>query len=72
MSEHITPEVGDVWINKTGTKKYLVICIHNTTASCLVNTGGATNRPLFTFVNSKYLGKSKASIEQLFEVENEE
>lgn len=70
MSE-LKPEVGDVWeINdpKIGTYKALVIntedFIH---PFCITDDFGGCH--LWRYSTEKYLGKSKASIKDLFEVE---
>lgn len=65
------PEVGDVWINKTGTKTYYIVSLGNNYAHCLVKGLGISTKYYDLFRNYKYLGKSKANIEQLFEVQDE-
>ena len=81
MKEHITPEVGDVWINECNgcNRKILVADVYD-----LINNGYAeciaidVFRPEilkhflipfdeFQFLN--YLGKSKANISDLFKTE---
>jgi hypothetical protein len=71
-----TPEVGDVWqtnSKKTGLQNIVVTGIKNN-VYVLTDKGVASTRWLSDFRRKEYtyLGKSKASIEQLFEVENEE
>ena len=72
MSE-LKPEVGDVWevyVPNQGTFKAIVIntkdyvhplCITDDFESCF----------LWRYTTEKYLGKSKADIKQLFEVDDE-
>lgn len=72
MKEHITPEVGDVWVNKTGTKKYYVVSLGNNNVYCLVKGLGVSTKYYALFQNYTYLGKSEANIDDLFKTENEE
>ena len=82
MSKHITPEVGDVWYNEVDDEKIRVLklleesngekCVRvliKETYGVFIETFALDNLQLKDFI---YLGKSKANIEQLFEVENEE
>lgn len=66
-----TPEVGDVWINKTGSKKYYVVSVSNKYVYCLVKGLGISTKYYALFQNYTYLGKSKANIDNLFKTENE-
>lgn len=67
-----TPEVGDIWINKTGTKKYYVVSLGNNYVYCLVKGLGISTKYYDLFRNYTYLDKSKANINDLFKTENEE
>lgn len=71
MSERM-PEVGDVW--EVYSNKYLVLEADKITVDVLTKYLGYNNRSFLTkeFVKTgKYLGKSKANINQLFEVQDE-
>lgn len=66
------PEVGDVW--QTVNQRIVILCIDNDVCGCAVDNSSnfIQWRHKDSFKKYTYLGKSKASIEQLFEVENEE
>lgn len=75
MSKDRTPEVGDVWIDKDDKyKKYIIISTDYRTQTITVIDKqfwkSGFSYELFIKYYA-YLGKSKANIEQLFEVENE-
>lgn len=72
MSKDRVPEVGDIWVNKTGTKKYYVVSVSNKYVYCLVKGLGISTKYYGLFQNYTYLGKSKANINDLFKTENEE
>ena len=63
------PEVGDVWINKTGRKKYYIVSLGNSYVACLVKGLGISTKYYDLFQNYTYLGKSKVKIEDLFKTE---
>lgn len=64
----LEPEVGDVFLNKHSRRKTIILCDRNY-YQCLVENGGLVARYKSEFLKMKYLGKSKASIKDLFEVE---
>ena len=66
-----TPEVGDVWINKTGTKSYYIVKLTNFYVQCIINGGGVVNKYYDLFRNYEYIGKSKVNINDLFEVQDD-
>ena len=71
-----TPEIGDVWIDKDDKyKKYIIISADYKTQTITILDKHFWKSSFSYEIFTKYyiyLGKSKASIEQLFEVENEE
>ena len=71
MKEHITPEVGDIWISPKGIKIYITqVCPR---FYVVTEKGIATTRFWADFnKNYTYLGKSKVNINDLFKTENEE
>lgn len=62
------PEIGDIWENKTKTKKYYVVSLGNNYVYCLVKGAGISTKYYDLFRNYTYLGKSKVSIKELFDV----
>lgn len=66
----LEPEVGDVFLNKHSRRKTIILCDRNY-YQCLVENGGLVARYKSEFLKMKYLGKSKANINQLFEVDDE-
>ena len=61
------PEVGDVW--KTNFAKYIVIQAIDNKVLCLVSKFRlASFNNEYLLHNGKYLGKSKVSIKELFDV----
>lgn len=70
-----TPEVGDVWEYKNGVKVYVIMVDEETVESFTILGGsvwsGTFQKDKFTKYHT-YLGKSKASIDDLFKTENEE
>ena len=76
MKEHITPEVGDVWLHSSGCKYVItMIDIQHLNACSRIWEDGWCDKfwynDAFTEYNT-YLGKSKANIDDLFKTENEE
>ena len=63
------PEVGDIFLNKQSGRKTLVLCIKKH-YQCLVEGGGLVVRYKSEFEKMTYLGKSKASIKELFDVKD--
>ena len=76
--EHITPQVGDVWEYKYGFDKIHIIetDLSNGYVRVLKKiTGKYLQQREYTaefFNDCRYLGKSKANIDDLFKTENEE
>lgn len=72
MSKDREPEVGDVW--QSINQKIVIIARDEYMFGCVVDNSQNIIqwRHKESFYEYKYLGKSKANIEQLFEVENEE
>ena len=70
MKEHITPEVGDVWISPKGIKIYITqVCPR---FYVVTEKGIATTRFWSDFnKNYTYLGKSKENFNDLFKTKNE-
>ena len=67
MNEKHSPEVGDVWISPKGIKIYITqVCPR----FYVVNEKGIATTRFWSDFNKKYtyLGKSKVSIEELFDV----
>jgi hypothetical protein len=70
----IIPEVGDVWFNEQSKQKFVVLDFNPTSNDFIAYNLKTKTMRLFdasTPVPSqfKYLGRSKATINQLFEVE---
>lgn len=77
MKEHITPEVGDVFYIKPFPMQTVIITNITEYKGIITYTyfnGKNTWETSKTRIKKEwcYLGKSKASMEQLFEVENED
>ena len=74
MKDHITPEVGDVWEYADGHRVYVFDTENMICALAMVKGGlcydGFKERKFLEL--HKYLGKSKANIDDLFKTENEE
>ena len=68
------PEVGDVWLSFL--TRYCIVGEHREYAYCVVDeieSIGLRNVPYsYLTENCKYLGKSKISIKELFDVESAE
>lgn len=76
MSKDITPEVGDVWKYHNCFPNMLITNVSDKAVDCLYCEEDefktlCFEKDIFT-KNSKYLGKSKANIDDLFKTENEE
>ena len=81
MKEHITPEVGDVFYNEKLDEKIYIYKLwkHDKKRKfvkvLIKETYGLFLEPFLlkdiNFENMKYLGKSKANIDDLFKTENE-
>ena len=73
-----TPEVGDVWIDKFKNRMFVSYTDKTTTAFNIIFKRGNTGLDKYTVLTKEfvqtftYLGKSKASIDDLFKTENEE
>lgn len=66
----LEPEVGDVFLNWHSQRKSVVVFqMRKHGYQCLVENGGLSVKFESELKNMKYLGKSKASIKDLFEVE---
>lgn len=70
----IIPEVGDVWINEQSKQKFVVLDFNPTSNDFIAYNQKTKTMRLFDASTPmprqfKYLGKSKATINQLFEVE---
>lgn len=75
--EHITPEVGDVWQYRYGLDKVHILSILSDRIRCvlLIDKRFVQQREYLTerfLEDYRYLGKSKANIDDLFKTENEE
>lgn len=74
--EHITPEVGDVWQSTRKSRQKIYITNTLGRVYCITEQGVASIRFYSDFSDKygtyKYLGKSKANIDDLFKTENEE
>lgn len=72
MSKDRIPEVGDVW--ETVNQRIVILCIDYDVCGCAVDN--SCNflqwRHKESFKGYTYLGKSKASIDDLFKTENED
>lgn len=65
----LEPEVGDVWKNIRTRKKIVILAKPKAIYQCLIKGRGMVQKWPDDFRNMKYIGKSKANINQLFEVE---
>ena len=66
------PEVGDVWQSTRSDKTKIYITRITNTIWCITDNGIGSTRYFSKFtVRYKYLGKSKANINELFEVQDE-
>lgn len=66
------PEVGDVFLNQRSQRKSVVVFkMKKNGYQCLVENGGLSVKFGSELKNMQYLGKSKANINQLFEVQDE-
>lgn len=79
MSEHITPEVGDVWKDRQGWKVLiverrfsLIRAISENFIIRIIDYRGIGIPNAENIGDFTYLDKSKANIEDLFKTENEE
>lgn len=63
------PQFGDVWRNPRTRKKIVILAKPVAIYQCLIKGGGMVQKWTDDFKNMEYLGKSKASIEDLFEME---
>lgn len=64
------PEVGDIFLNWHSQRKSVVVFkMKSKGYQCLVENGGLSVKFESELKNMKYIGKSKASIKDLFEVE---
>lgn len=70
-TEHIKPEVGDIW--ETVNQRIVILCIDNDFCGCAVDNSSnfIQWRHKNSFLEYKYLGHSKANINDLFKTENE-
>lgn len=64
------PEIGDIFFCKQSRRKTLILCVKKR-YQCLVESGGLTVRYKSEFEKMSYLGKSKAKLSELFEVQND-
>lgn len=64
------PEAGDIFLNKQSGRKTLILYVKKH-CQCLVEAGGLVVRYKSEFGKMTYLGKSKANINELFEVKND-
>lgn len=78
MKEHITPEVGDVWEDRQGWKVLiverrfsLIRAISENFIIRIIDYRGIGIPNAENIGDFTYLGKSKASIDDLFKTENE-
>lgn len=75
MSKQREPQVGDVWEYQNGKKVHIIMVDEETVESFAISGGSAWSG---TFQKDefqkqhKYLGHSKANINDLFQTENEE
>lgn len=66
------PEVGDVFLNWHSQRKSIVVFqMKRRGYQCLVENGGLSVRFESELKNMKYLGKSKASVNNLFQTEQD-
>lgn len=68
------PEVGDVWVNKDVNIKIFIVGIdkYNSGIECLLydmDNNFFYTKVFYFLTNCQYLGKSKVSIKELFDVE---
>lgn len=79
--KHITPQVGDVWIEKGTGTRISFINVNDYYCDFIQHNEKLTESyDIFTFTSDykgwnkdfTYLGKSKANIDDLFKTENEE
>ena len=73
MSKEKTPEVGDVWVNTENKAKFVILDYNPTSKDFIGFNQQTKNIRLFDALDNmpkqfKYLGKSKASIKELFDV----
>ena len=66
MKEHITPEVGDVWQNKTGRLRVYITKVDVWGIIGISSSGAAVSKNMYYLEKYTYLGKSKANIADLF------
>lgn len=72
MKEHITPEVGDVWQNKTGRLRVYITKVDVWGIIGITSSGAVVSKNMYHLEKYTYLGKSKVNINDLFKTENEE
>lgn len=66
------PEVGDVFLNWHSQRKSVVVFkMKKNGYQCLVENGGLSVKFGSELKNMQYIGKSKADIKQLFEVQDD-
>lgn len=62
----LEPEVGDVWRNPRTRKKIVILAKPAAIYQCLIEGSGMVQKWTDDFRNMEYIGKSKASIDDLF------
>ena len=76
MKEHITPEVGDVWENILTGQRVNIFYVDKKEIRAWVSFNNSIHLFYFYYEKfikgMKYLGKSKANINDLFEIEGED
>ena len=63
------PEVGDVWVNKTGRLKIYITKVDTWGIIGISSSGAVVSKNMYHWGKYTYLGKSKVKIEELFDVE---
>lgn len=71
MNKKITPEVGDVWQNKTGRLRVYITKVDVWGIIGISSSGAVVSKNMYHLEKYTYLGKSKVRIEDLFKTENE-
>jgi hypothetical protein len=71
MSKEKTPEVGDVWQNKTGRLRVYITKVDVWGIIGISSSGAVVSKNMYHLEKYTYIGKSKTNIDALFKTENE-
>ena len=70
MIEKRTPEVGDVWQNKTGRLRVYITKVDVWGIIGISSSGAVVSKNMYHLEKYTYLGKSKVNIKELFDVKD--